>query len=204
LATGLALEDLAHTVQLPRLAWGTVAAQVVAAGPASRPRSTAQFLVTLISSAQRQLWISTPYFVPDATVLQALCAAAWRGVDVRLIVPARNDSWVVAAASRSHYASLLQAGVQIFEYQAGLLHAKTLTLDGQLALIGSTNIDMRSFGLNYENNMLLQDGALAAAIMQRQTDYCTQAREVDAAQMRSWSRPKRMAQNALAALSPLL
>jgi cardiolipin synthase len=111
---------------------------------------------------------------------------------------------VVAAASRSHYASLLQAGVQIFEYQAGLLHAKTLTLDGQLALIGSTNIDMRSFGLNYENNMLLQDGALAAAIMQRQTDYCTQAREVDAAQMRSWSRPKRMAQNALAALSPLL
>jgi cardiolipin synthase len=204
LATGQALEDFAHTVQLPRLAWGTVAAQVVAAGPASRPRSTAQFLVTLISSAQRQLWISTPYFVPDATVLQALCAAAWRGVDVRLILPARNDSWVVAAASRSHYASLLQAGVQIFEYQAGLLHAKTLTLDGQLAFIGSTNIDMRSFGLNDENNMLLHNAPLTAAIMQRQTDYCALSQSVAAAQVQGWSRPRRMAQNALAALSPLL
>jgi cardiolipin synthase len=142
--------------------------------------------------------------VPDATVLQALCAAAWRGVDVRLIVPARNDSWVVAAASRSHYASLLQAGVQIFEYQAGLLHAKTLTLDGQLALIGSTNIDMRSFGLNYENNMLLQDGALAAAIMQRQADYCGQSQTISPTQVQGWSRPKRIWNNIWAAVSPLL
>ena len=212
LATGQSLDALAHTVQLPSAELGTelgtelaqVAAQVVAAGPASRPRSTAQFLVTLLSSAQRQLWISTPYFVPDATVLQALCAAAWRGVDVRLILPARNDSWVVAAASRSHYASLLAAGVQIFEYTEGLLHAKTLTLDGQLSLIGSTNIDMRSFGLNYENNVLLQGRQLAAAIMQRQREYCALAQVVQASQVQSWGRLQRIWNNAWAALSPLL
>jgi cardiolipin synthase len=204
LATGQNFDALAHTVLLPSAEFAAVAAQVVAAGPASRPRSTAQFLVTLLSGAQRQLWISTPYFVPDATVLQALCAAAWRGVDVRLILPARNDSWVVAAASRSHYASLLAAGVQIFEYQPGLLHAKTLTLDGQAAFIGSTNIDMRSFGLNYENNMLLQDAPLTAAIMQRQREYCSLAKAVTQTQVQGWSRPKRIWNNVWAAVSPLL
>lgn len=207
LATGQTFEALAPTVHLPAPASASassVVAQIVAAGPASRPRSTAQFLVTLLASAQKQLWISTPYFVPDATVLQALCAAAWRGVDVRLILPARNDAWVVAAASRSHYAALLQAGVQIFEYAPGLLHAKTLTVDGQLSFLGSTNIDMRSFGLNYENNVLLQDAATTAAIMQRQQGYMQSAQGVAVAAVQAWSRPRRIWNNVLAALSPLL
>ena len=204
LATGQSPDELAHTVQLPSAPLGTVAGQVVAAGPASRPRSTAQFLVMVIANAQRQLWLSTPYFVPDATVLQALCAAAWRGVDVRVIVPARNDSWVVAAASRSHYATLLEAGVQIFEYQPGLLHAKTFTVDGQLSFIGSTNIDMRSFGLNYENNVLLQDAPLTAAIMQRQCEYAAASQAISKAQVQGWSRPQRIWNNAWAAMSPLL
>jgi len=98
----------------------------------------------------------------------ALCAAAYRGVRVTLFLPARNDSIEVAAASCSYYAELLQAGVDIREYLGGLLHSKTLTLDGEIALIGSANMDRRSFDLNYENNMLLYDHALTQDIRQRQ------------------------------------
>ena len=82
-----------------------------------------------------------------------------RGVATTIVFPARNDNWAVAAASRSYYADLLAAGVRIHEFQGGLLHAKTLTLDGEVALIGSANMDRRSFDLNYENNLLLADAA---------------------------------------------
>ena len=98
--------------------------------------------------------ISTPYFVPNETLLNALCTTAWRGVDTTIIFPARNDSWIVAAASRSYYADLLRAGVKVYEYEGGLLHTKSLTVDGELTLIGSANMDRRSFDLNYENNIL--------------------------------------------------
>ena len=79
---------------------------------------------------------------------------AYRGVDTTIIFPARNDSWIVGAASRSYYADLLEAGVKIYEYVGGLLHTKSLTLDGEVTLIGSANMDRRSFELNYENNIL--------------------------------------------------
>ena len=93
----------------------------------------------------------------------ALCATAYRGVDTTIIFPARNDSWIVAAASRSYYADLLAAGVKIYEYEGGLLHTKSLTLDGEVTLIGSANMDRRSFELNYENNILFYDRKLAGS-----------------------------------------
>lgn len=91
---------------------------------------------------------TTPYYVPDESMQAALCASARRGVDTIIIFPLRNDSWIVAAASRSSYSELLSAGVRIFEYRGGLLHSKTLSLDGDVTLIGSANRDRRSFELN--------------------------------------------------------
>ena len=179
-------------------------AQVMGDGPTERSRVTPQLLVTLINSARQRLTISTPYFVPDATVLEALCAAAWRGVAVTLIFPQRNDSWVVAAASRSHYRRLLQAGVRIFEFKGGLLHAKTLTVDDTLTFIGSTNLDLRSFDLNYENNVLLQDAATTQAIRERQQSYISESRAVTLAQVRATPWWKRIWDNLLGALSPVL
>ena len=183
---------------------GGFAAQVIGDGPTERRRSTPQLLTTLIASARQRLTISTPYFVPDATVLEALCAAAWRGVQVTMILPQRNDSWIVAAASRSTYPRLLAAGIAIHEYRDGLLHAKTLTIDGELALIGSTNLDLRSFDLNFENNLLLQDTATTAAIEQRQRDYIARADAVTLAEVRQWPWPRRMWNNVLATLGPVL
>lgn len=179
-------------------------ALAIAEGPAERRRSTPQLVSTLLASARRELVISTPYFIPDATVLEALCAAAWRGVETTLILPARNDSWIVGAASRSNYRRLLAAGVRILEYRPGLLHAKTLCVDGEVTLLGSTNLDLRSFDLNFENNVLLQDTALTAAIRARQQAYAQQSDTITAEQVRAWRWTTRIWHNLLATLSPVL
>lgn len=179
-------------------------ALAIAEGPTERPRSTPQLVSTLLASAQREVVITTPYFVPDATVLEALCAAAWRGVHLTLILPARNDSWIVGAASRSSYRRLLQAGVHIHEFTPGLLHAKTLCVDGALSLMGSTNLDLRSFDLNFENNVLLQSAAVTRAIRARQNDYLRQSVPITMAQVLAWPRWRRIWNNLLAMLGPVL
>ena len=108
-------------------------------------------------------WSSPPRTMcPMSRCRPRLCAAARRGVATTIVFPARNDSWIVAAASHSYYADLLAAGVRIFEYEGGLLHTKSLTLDGEITLIGSANMDRRSFELNYENNILFYDRELTA------------------------------------------
>ncbi len=179
-------------------------AQVIGVGPTERRWATPQFFACLIGCAQQNLTISTPYFVPDTTVLDALCAAALRGVTVMLIFPARNDSWVVAAASRSYYRRLIDAGCIIREYQGGLLHAKTLTMDGRVSLVGSSNLDMRSFDLNYENNILLQDTATTAAIIARQQDYIALSAPVARPDILAWPWYRRIWQNAVATVGPVL
>jgi cardiolipin synthase len=142
--------------------------------------------------------------VPDESLQNALCSAAYRGVKVTLIFPARNDSWIVAGASRSYYAELLSAGVAIYEYTGGLLHAKTLTLDGEITLIGSANMDRRSFDLNYENNILLHDALLTAALRERQGEFLAQSRPVTRAEVEAWSLPRKFWNNTLALLGPVL
>ena len=134
----------------------------------------------------------------------ALCASARRGVATTVIFPARNDSWIVAAASRSYYADLLAAGVRIFEYQGGLLHTKSVTLDGEVTLIGSANMDRRSFDLNFENNILFYDPALTAEVRRRQDAYLASSRPVTADEVAAWSMPRRLWNNAIAMLGPVL
>ena len=110
-------------------------------------------------AARREIVATTPYYVPDESLHGALCTTSYRGVDTTVVFPARNDSRFVGAASRSYYADLLNAGVKIYEYKHGLLHTKSLTLDGEVTLIGSANMDRRSFELNYENNILFYLGS---------------------------------------------
>lgn len=179
-------------------------AQVIGTGPTVRWSAMPEVFETLIHSARRELLITTPYYVPDESIQAALCASARRGVQTSIIFPARNDSRVVAAASRSYYAELLAAGVQIFEYPLGLLHTKSLTLDGDISLIGSANMDRRSFELNYENNILLYDPALTAALRERQQHYLENSRPVTAEQVRTWSWRRRLWNNTVAMLGPVL
>jgi cardiolipin synthase len=181
-----------------------VPAQAVGTGPTVRWSAMPELFETLIHSARRELVVTTPYYVPDDALQAALCASARRGVETTIVFPARNDSRVVAAASRSYYAELLAAGVRIFEYVGGLLHTKSLTLDGEVTLIGSANMDRRSFDLNYENNILFYDPALTADVRERQQHYIGHARPVSSGEVAGWSRRRRLWNNAVAMVGPLL
>lgn len=185
-------------------ATGGAVAQVRGTGPLKRTASASQSTSAAIHSAQAELIITTPYFVPDQTALNAICKAAWSGVAVTLTVPARNDSWVVGCASRSHYNTLLTAGVRIFEYRPGLLHAKTMTIDGVFSMIGSSNLDLRSFDLNYENDLLIHDTATTAAIRARQLSYLEDADEILPHQVQAWSALRRIWYNVFGTLGPVL
>jgi len=179
-------------------------AQVIGTGPTVRNSAMPEVFETLMYTARRELFITTPYYVPDESMQAALCASARRGVATTIIFPARNDSWIVGAASRSYYAELLAAGVRIHEYQGGLLHTKSLTLDGEVTLIGSANMDRRSFELNYENNILLCDPTLTAEMRRRQNAYLAQSHSVTAEMVARWPVTHRLWNNAIAMLGPVL
>ena len=163
-----------------------------------------ELFATLMHAARSELIITTPYYVPDDSMQAALRAAAWRGVDTTIVFPARNDSWFVSAASRSYYGDLLAAGVKVREYAGGLLHAKTLTLDGEVTLIGSANMDRRSFELNFENNVLIWDRDTTAQVRGRQQAWLAQSRIVSAEDVNAWTLPRRLWNNTAAMLGPLL
>ncbi|MEZ5577833.1 MAG: phospholipase D-like domain-containing protein, partial [Candidatus Competibacteraceae bacterium] len=179
-------------------------AQVIGTGPTVRYSAMPEMFESLIYSARRELLITTPYYVPDDPMQSALCASAYRGVDTTIVFPARNDSWIVGAASHSYYGDLLAAGVRIFEYVGGLLHTKSLTLDGEVTLIGSANMDRRSFELNYENNILFYDPVLTADMRQRQQEYIARSRPVALNEVTAWPVRRRLWNNAIAMLGPVL
>jgi len=181
-----------------------ISAQVVGTGPTVRYSAMPELFETLIYSARRSLVITTPYYVPDESMQAALCASARRGVETLIVFPQRNDSRIVAAASRSYYADLLAAGVRIYEYVGGLLHTKSLTLDGEISLIGSANMDRRSFDLNYENNILLYDPDLTQQVRARQQRYLDSALLVEPADVAAWPRHRRLINNTVAMLGPVL
>src|SRR6478735_9753668 len=161
---------------------GGIAAQVIGTGPTAPFAVMTACFAELVHSARRELVITTPYFVPDEQLQVAILSAAFRGVRTILVLPRRSDSRIVAATSRSHYSDLLKAGVELYEYCGGLLHAKTMLVDGQVGLIGSANLDRRSFELNFENNILFADPAFAALIRTRQDQYLASSERVTAEQ----------------------
>lgn len=181
-----------------------IPAQVIATGATVRYSAMPEMFESLMYAARRELVITTPYFVPDEPIQAALCASARRGVDTTLVLPQRNDSWIVAAASHSYYPQLIEAGVRIYEFVGGLLHTKSLTIDGEVTLIGSANIDRRSFELNFENNILFLDRDLTAAMRARQRAYIRSSVPVDAADVLKWTRSRHIWNNTVAMMGPVL
>jgi cardiolipin synthase len=183
---------------------GSITAQVIGTGPTARYDAMPSCFAELMHAARRELIVTTPYFVPDEQVLFALTSAARRGVDTLLALPKRNDSRVVEATSRSYYRDLIAAGVRLFEYHCGLLHAKTMVVDREVGLIGSANLDRRSFELNFENNILFADAAFAAVIRARQDEFLADCDPVTTADVERFSLAERLWQNSVAMLSPIL
>lgn len=120
------------------------------------------FYFAAITSAHERLWLTTPYFVPGEAILAAIASAAHRGVDVRLLLPRQTDSLWVDAASRTYHDELLAAGARIYLYDPPMLHAKTAVVDDTLAIVGTANLDNRSFRLNFEVVAVFYEGSCIA------------------------------------------
>jgi cardiolipin synthase A/B len=129
---------------------GQAIAQILASGPDETVYAIEAFYFAAITSAHQRVWLTTPYFVPGEALLAAIAGAAHRGVDVRLLLPVKTDSRWVDAASRTYHDELMAAGAQIYHYDPPMLHAKTAVIDDALAIVGSANLDNRSFRLNFE------------------------------------------------------
>jgi cardiolipin synthase len=195
--------DSPETFPVPVIT-GTVAAQGLPSGPDYPTANMQRLTVALVHGARERVVITTPYFIPDEALLQALQTAVRRGVAVHLVVSRLADQFLVSLAQRSYYEELLEAGVHIHLYQEKFLHAKHLSIDGEIALIGSSNMDIRSFLLNAEVSLLFYDRAVTAKLRAEQERYFA-ASEVLA--LEKWQQrplPAQVAENLARLLSPLL
>jgi len=199
-------EDLTDETYFPRLeTTGNVTAQVVSHAPQAEERLVVpQLMVTAITSARRRLLITTPYLVPDEPTQAALVATATRGVEVDIVVPARGDIRLVNAAMRYFFQPLLEAGARIHLHQNGLLHAKTMTVDDAFGLLGSANLDIRSFEINYELNVLLYGSEVVHTLRDVQELYLKDSKQVDPETWRERSVWRRYGYSAAALFSPVL
>ncbi len=201
--TGEPLEALPSAPPPQRVGVGVVA-QMFGTGPTTPGNAMSDMFVAAVCAARAELLVTTPYFAPDEALLRALCAAPRRGVDTQIVFPSRNNSWLVGSTCRSTYTDLLASGVAVYEYPLGLLHTKSITLDGEIALVGSANMDRRSLELNYENNLLIADRDTTAAVRRRQLGYLAVSQPVTLNAVRAWPFRKRLVQNAVAMMAPVL
>ena len=178
--------------------------QVFASGPTIDLSVMRQLAVVFLFLARREIVITTPYFVPDEVSVNAYCALARSGVRTRLIVPQRNDSRLIAAASRSFYDELLDAGVEIYEYRPGLLHAKTVTIDADWSLLDTANFDRRSFELNYEVSFATRDEDFTAQLHELQMGYLRNSERIAPDRWRNRAAYRRLLENSARLLAPLL
>jgi cardiolipin synthase len=196
----IAAEGAVHTCAVR----GGACAQLVPSGPGLFAGVFHAVLLSAIYQAREELIFTTPYFVPDEPMRAAIVSAARRGVKVLVVVPQRVDSRLVAAASRSHFIDLLDAGVEIAQYRSGMLHTKAIVVDGRVGMIGTVNLDNRSFYLNFEVTLVVYDRAFALRLREQQLVYAARSERLDA---RAWrERPflARLAENSTGLLAPLL
>lgn len=181
-----------------------VITQVIASGPNCQTHVVSELIQGCIQIAEEAIVFTTPYFVPDQSTIMNLCVAARRGVEVDLVLPKRNDSLLVALASRSSYQGLLDAGVRIHEFVGGLLHAKTITIDRSVAVVMSANLDRRSFNLNFEAGVLIHDDDFASELRFLQQGYIDRSTTIDYTAWMARGLSARMCENAAGLFSPLL
>lgn len=153
-----------------------VAVQIVASGPDTDYPNIMEAVLTAIHTAEKSIFITTPYFIPNSEIFTALSTASRSGVDVKIIIPYKGDSWVARHATNSFVEQLLESGVEVYHYRKGMVHAKTLIIDEELATVGTANMDNRSFMLNFEINAIFYDKDIAKEMTeqyQRDLEQCS-------------------------------
>ncbi len=177
---------------------------IVPSGPDQTENASGLTYFAGIALSERRCFVTSPYFIPDEATQKALATAALRGVDVRVLVPAKNDVLLMEYAMRSYYAALLEAGVRIFEYTPCMLHAKTMVVDTTWATVGSANVDVRSFRLNFELGAVVFDEGFARAMEGQFFKDLEQSREVKLSDLRGRPAHDVVLEGLAHLLSPLL
>ncbi|PLT30372.1 cardiolipin synthase [Peribacillus deserti] len=178
--------------------------QMISGGPDNEWSVIKDVFFSMISSAEESVWIASPYFIPDEDIFQALKVAALSGIDVRLLVPQNPDKWIVYHASRSYFPDLLEAGVRVFAYKEGFMHSKIIIVDKEFASIGTSNMDMRSFHLNFEVNAFLYKTGSTQKLVQDFIQDLTQSRELHLDTFNKRHLGLRLLESTCRLLSPLL
>jgi len=183
---------------------GSIPIQALASGPDFPTQNNQRFIVALIHAARKQIKITTPYFIPDEPMLQALQTAVLRGVDVHLVVSETEDQVLVSWAQRSYYEELLEAGVKVHLYQKNFLHAKFLTIDDHIGLVGTSNMDIRSFVLNAEHILVIHDPGMTSRLKTEQQRYISNCRSLALQHWRQRPFRIKLAEHLARLMSPLL
>jgi cardiolipin synthase A/B len=202
LETGEFLDDQRYFPE-PRIQ-GTIPAQTLPSGPGYPRENNQRLIVSLIHAANRRIFITMPYLIPDDALMQALQTAVLRGVEVTLVVPLQMDQILVCLAQRSYYADMIDNGIRICCYGKRFLHAKHVTIDDDIAWIGSSNLDIRSFALNAEIVVLLYDREVCARMAAEQVRYLRDGEFLDPAIWQQRPLRRKVAENLARLLSPLL
>jgi cardiolipin synthase len=204
-ASGEAPPDLVLERYFPaRERAGSALVNAVPGGPYAGGHMLTDLLFAAIGAAESSLRIVTPYFVPNEPILEAIRAAALRGVDTRLVVPQLGNHWYVDYAARSLYTPLLESGVRIFERRPPFSHAKALVVDGSYAVLGSPNLDYRSLHLNFETAVEIVEPAFLARLNEQIASELAHSAEVDLEAHRARSMGRRLAENFCYLFQPLL
>ena len=183
---------------------GSTTAQLMPSGPDYGEVGIGHLTVALIYGARERVVITTPYFIPEAALLQAVHTAVLRGVAVHLIVPAISDNGLVRLAQQSYYSELLEAGVEVHLYGKSFLHAKHISIDDQVALIGSSNVDVRSFVLNAEATLIVYDRDVVASLRTEQERYIAASNHLSRSAWDARAMQAKIAENFARLVSPLL
>jgi cardiolipin synthase len=183
---------------------GQALVQVIPSGPAQAWATIERIVIATIYSATKRVILTTPYFVPDEAMMAALITAAQRGVDVTLILPERVDSRLAWWASRANQGDLVASGVKVLLFRGGLLHTKSIAVDGEYSLFGSLNLDPRSLHLNFEITLAIYDAAFTAELEQLQAEYAAESHVLNLAEWQARGRIRAFIENAARLLGPLL
>jgi cardiolipin synthase len=188
----------------PRLAQGDAYSLIAATGPADPQESCSLYFTVAINAARKRLWLTSPYFVPDQAVISALRLAVMRGVDVRVLIPARPDHHTVFLASTLHAYDAINAGIRIYRYQPGFIHQKVILIDDDSASVGSMNLDNRSFRLNFEISALNVDRVFAQDVERMLIEDFGRAVEVTPDEYRQAPYLRRLAMHIARLFDPIL
>lgn len=183
---------------------GSLTARLISSGPSTEKEVAVETYFNSITLAQKQILAATPYFVPPVDILRALRSAALRGLDVRLVVPQKNNHFYAGYASRALYEELLLAGVKIFERQPPFMHAKALVIDGEFSLVGTANLDERSLNLNYESSVAIYGSEFADAMKNIIHEDIDLSEEIILADWRQRPAHRLLLENLAALMSPVL